>query len=101
MLSKRPNAEQRTNSTLVAALVWVVAWAWTILAAGGGVWLLWTRGPWRLSNGWFALFSGLSACPAIPWFLRKYAGVTISGYVQIAAAAFFFVAGRIALLLRW
>jgi hypothetical protein len=74
---------------------------WTIVAGGGGLWLLLTKGPWPLTNGWFALFSGLSACPAIPWLLGKYAGVTVSGYIQLAGAAFFFVAGRIALILGW
>jgi hypothetical protein len=29
--------------------------------------------------------------------LKKYAGVTVSAYVRLAAAALFFVAGRIAL----
>jgi hypothetical protein len=101
MLSKLANAERRTPSGLSAALVWIAAWAWTILAAGGGLRLLRAKGPWPLTNGWFALLSGLSACPAIPWFLKKYAGVTVSGYVRLAAAAFFFVAGRIALVLGW
>ena len=40
-----------------------VAWAWTIVAGGGGLGLIITRGPWPLTNGWFALFSGISACP--------------------------------------
>jgi len=62
-----------------------------------GLLLLWTKGPWPLTNGWFALLSGVLACPATGWFLKKYAGVTVSGYVRLAAAALFFVAGRIAL----
>jgi hypothetical protein len=99
MLSKLANGKQNTLSrtALAATLGWIAAWAWTIVAGGGGLWLLWTRGPWPLTNGWFALFSGVSACPAISWFSKKYAGVTVSGYVRLAAAAFFFVAGRIAL----
>ena len=80
-----------------AVIGWIAAWAWTIVAGGGGLWLLWTKGPWPLTNGWFALLSGVSACPATDWFLKKYARVTVSGYVRLAAAAFFFVAGRIAL----
>jgi hypothetical protein len=88
-----------TNSrtTLAAALGWAAAWVWTIMACGGGLWLLWTKGPWPLANGWFALFSGISACPATAWVIKKFAGVTVSGYVRLAAAVFFFVAGRIAL----
>jgi hypothetical protein len=87
-----------SRTTFGAAVGWIAAWVWTIIAGGGGLCLLLTKGPWPLTNGWFALFSGVSACPATGWFLRKYAGVTVSGYVQLAAAAFFFVAGRIALV---
>ncbi len=86
-----------TRATWVATLGFIAAWAWTIVAGGGGLWLLWTRGPWPLTNGWFALFSGLAACPATAGVLKKYAGIQLSGYVRLAVAAFFFVAGRIAL----
>ena len=99
MLSK-PVDEKTTGATWVAALGFIAAWAWAIVAGGGGLLLLWTRGPWPLTNGWFALFSGLSACPATGWLLKKYAGVQVSGYVRLAAAAFFFVAGRIALAIQ-
>jgi hypothetical protein len=61
------------------------------------LWLLWTEGPWPLTNGWFALLSGVSVCPATAWCLKKYAGVAVSGRARIAAAAFFIVAGKIAL----
>ena len=27
---------------------------WAAIAGGGGLRLLWTKGPWRLTNGWFA-----------------------------------------------
>jgi hypothetical protein len=99
MLSKLASVTQGTSgqASVGAAIAWVVAWLWAIVAGGGGLWLLWTRGPWPLTNGWFALFSGVSACPATSWIFRKYAGVTISGPVRFAAATFFFVAGRIAL----
>jgi hypothetical protein len=99
MLSQPANAKGKTirRTTLGATLGWIAAWIWTIAAAGGGIWLLWTKGPWPLTNGWFALLSGIAACPATAWFLEKCAGVTISGYLRMAAAAFFFVAGKIAL----
>src|ERR1700722_16703736 len=99
MLSTVPDITQKTvhRTTFVGTLGWIVAWAWTIVAGGGGVWLLWTKGPWPLTNGWFALLSGISACPATGWLLKKYAGVPVPGYVQFAAAAFFFVAGKVAL----
>ena len=80
-----------------ARLGWIAAWAWTILAGGGGLWLLWTKGPLPLTNGWFALLSGLAACPLTAWLLRKYAGVPVSGRIRIAAAVLLFIAGKIAL----
>jgi len=99
MLSKLANTKQKTigPTTFAAALGWIVAWTWTMAAAGGGLWLLWTKGPWPLTNGWYALLSGISACPATAWLLKKYSGVAVSGHVRLAAAAFFFVAGKIAL----
>jgi len=98
MLPKLANIKQKTISrtTFGSALGWIAVWAWTIVAAGGGLWLLWTKGRWPLTNGWFALLSGVAACPVTGWFVKKCAGVTVSGYVR-TAAALFFVAGRIAL----
>jgi hypothetical protein len=78
----------------------VVAWAWTILAGGGGLWLLVTKGPLPLTHGWFALFSGIAACPLTASLLRRYAGLAVSGPVRFAAAALFFVAGHVALELE-
>ncbi len=88
---------KNSNKTIGETVDWVAAWAWAIVAGGGGLWLLWTKGPWPLTNGWFALLSGISACPLTAWVLKKYAGVAVSGKVRLAAAVFFFVAGRIAL----
>ena len=51
----------------------------------------------RLTNGWFALISGLAACPLTAWLAKKYAGVTLPGRVRLAAAVLIFIAGRIAL----
>jgi len=86
-----------TATKIEAYIFGIAAWAWTTLAAGGGLWLLWTKGPLPLTNGWFALFSGLAACPLTAWLLRKYAGITLSGRFRVAAAALFFIAGKIAL----
>jgi hypothetical protein len=99
--SKKAESAQNTarQTTWIRTLGWLAAWAWTIVAAGGGGWLLWTKGPWPLTNGWFALLSGISACPATAWLLEKGSGVTVSGHVRLAAAIFFFVTGRIALAL--
>lgn len=78
----------------------IAAWGWTLFAGGGGVGLLILRGPWKLTHGWFALFSGLSVCPLTAWLSQRYLGVTLSGRVRIAAAILFILAGRIALRLR-
>ena len=59
--------------------------------------LLIREGPWPLTNGWFALCSGLSACPLTAWLLKRYAQFEPSGYLRLGAAVFFFIAGRIAL----
>jgi hypothetical protein len=83
--------------TAAAMLGSIAAWVWAVVAGGGGLWLLLTKGPWPLTNGWFAMMSGIAACPATAWVLKKYAGVAVSGYVRLGTAVFFFVAGRIAL----
>src|SRR6266571_8334003 len=74
-----------------------VAWAWTIVAGGGGLGLIITRGPLPLTNGWFALFSGISACPLTAWLLKKYAGITIPGWARFAVAVLIIVIGRLVL----
>jgi hypothetical protein len=80
--------------------LWLTAaWGWTVLAGGGGLVLLITRGPLPLTNGWFALLSGIAACPLTASLLRKHAQVRLSGRAQFAAAAFLFLAGRVALAL--
>ncbi len=87
----------RTSRTVAVVLGWIVAWTWAIVAGGGGAALLWMKGPWPPTNGWFALLSGIAACPLTASLLKKYMGVTVSVRVRIAAAVLFIVAGRIAL----
>ena len=41
---------------------------------------------------------GIAVCPLTAWVFKRSVGITVSGYVRFAAAALFFVAGRIALL---
>jgi hypothetical protein len=84
----------------VPRIAFVAGWIWAIVAGGGGLLLLIRLGPWPLTNGWFALFSGISACPATAWLFKRYLRVELSGRAQLIAAAAFFVAGRIALLLE-
>jgi len=82
-------------------VVWAVAaWLWSIVAGGGGLLLLIEKGPLPITNGWFALMSGLCACPLTAVVLRRLAGVSPSGLIRLYAAAAFFIAGRIALLIR-
>jgi len=80
-------------------LAWGLGWAWTFIAGGGGLWLLLTRGPWPPTNGWFAAFSGVAACPLITRSLRKYRSSAAIGWAQFGTAALFFAAGHAALLI--
>jgi len=99
-MSADPTTRQKTTNfgKLGAALGWIAVWAWTIVAGGGGLLLLLEKGPLPLTNGWFALLSGISACPLTASLFKKLAGITISVRVRISAAALFFIAGRIALI---
>ena len=80
-------------------LTWVVGWAWALLAGLGGLVLLIHRGPLPITNGWFAMFSGLAACPLTATLLRKYAQVAVPGYIQLAVALLIMVAGRMAVVI--
>jgi hypothetical protein len=91
---ERVSTEQRGN--WIARLGSIAAWAWTLLAAGGGAMLLIERGPWPLTNGWFALFSGIAACPLTAWFAKRSLGIALSGRVRFAAAALIWLAGQVA-----
>jgi hypothetical protein len=66
-------------------------------AGGGGLWLVATKGPLPLTNGWFALLSGIAACPLTAWLLKTRAGIDLSGKVRFAIAFGFWLLGRIAL----
>lgn len=100
LIEKVGETTQRTwGQELGRTLGWLVAWAWTIIAGGGGLGLLITRGPLPLTNGWFAPFSGISACPFSAWLLKKYAGITLSGLARFGIALLFVVIGRLVLKL--
>jgi hypothetical protein len=75
------------------------AWFWTLLAGVGGGLLLLRLGPWPLTNGWFAMFSGLLACPLLPRVLQKAFRVRLRWGALIAASAAIMVAGRITVVL--
>jgi hypothetical protein len=89
------NSSLRTAGLLVA---WIVGWAWALLAGLGGLILLIHEGPLPITNGWFAMFSGIAGCPLTGWLLKRYAGVRVSMGVQLAVAFLIFLAGRVAVV---
>ncbi len=85
--------------TIGLVIVRFAAWGWFLLAGVGGLVLLIHEGPLPITNGWFAMLSGIAACPATAWLLKKYAGFNVSIAVQFGIALLFFVAGRVAVVL--
>jgi len=75
----------------------IAAWVWTIVAGIGGLGLIITLGPWPPTNGWFALFSGLSTCPLTAWLLKRYADFRFSGWARFVVALAIIVVGRLTL----
>ena len=82
--------------TIVAA--WIGGWAWFFVAGIGGLALLIHQGPLPITNGWFAMFSGIAACPLLAWLLKRYSGVGVSAHVQFLAALLILIAGRISVV---
>jgi hypothetical protein len=78
---------------------WGLAWAWTLVAGAGGLSLLVAKGPWPLTNGWFALASGIAACPLSARLVAMLAGRPPSGLMRFSVAAGFYLAGHAALAL--
>ena len=85
---------------LVRWLGLIAAWAWAIIGGIGGFGLIITLGPWPPTNGWFALFSALSACPLTAWLLNKFAGIQFPGWARLSVAVLFIVAGRLTLVIE-
>lgn len=83
----------------LAVMGWLVAWGWALIAGVGGLLLLVHQGPLPITNGWFAMFSGIAACPLTARLLKRYARVVVPGYVQFAVALLIFIAGRVAVVL--
>ena len=76
-----------------------VAWVWGVLLSIGGLALLIDEGPWPLTNGWFALCSGIAACPLTGSLLKRYADIKVPLSAQLAVALLISIAGRIAVVL--
>lgn len=77
----------------------VLSWTWAIVAGIGGFVLLVHEGPLPITNGWFAMFSGIAACPLAARFLHRYARLAVPLYLQFGVAMLIFVAGRVAVVL--
>ena len=78
----------------------LVAWGWALLTIIGGLGLIRTLGPWPSTNGWFALFSGLSACPLTAWLLKDRPTFSFPGWARLVAAVLIIMAGRLTLVLE-
>jgi hypothetical protein len=89
--------EESPVRKLTLVFAWLTAWAWTVAAVIGGLRLIITHGPLPLTNGWFELFSGISACPLTAWFVKRNAGVTLSGWTRFVIAFLIIVLGRLVL----
>ncbi|HEX3534616.1 MAG TPA: hypothetical protein VHT23_10380 [Gemmatimonadaceae bacterium] len=83
----------------LSVIAWLVAWTWALIAGVGGFALLIHEGPLPITNGWFAMFSGIAACPLTATLLKRYARVVVPAYVQLAVALLIFIAGRVAVVL--
>jgi len=83
----------------LAVIGWLAAWGWALIAGVGGFLLLVHQGPLPITNGWFAMFSGIAACPLTGRLLKRYPRVVVPGYVQFAVALLIFIAGRVAVVL--
>ncbi|HEY4128114.1 MAG TPA: hypothetical protein VGN70_08735 [Gammaproteobacteria bacterium] len=75
-----------------------VAWIWGLVLSVGGLALLIHEGPWPITNGWFAIFSGLVACPFSAWLLKRYAGIKVPLSIQLVVALLISIAGRTAVV---
>src|SRR5262245_60017263 len=95
-----PQETQEQSSSKKAKWLTVIgtiaAWIWTIVCGGGGAMLLIEKGPWPLTNGWFALFSGIAACPLTAVLSKRIFGIKLSGWTQFAVAFIIWLSGQIA-----
>jgi hypothetical protein len=82
----------------LSVIAWLVAWGWAVIAGVGGFLLLVHQGPLPITNGWFAMFSGIAACPLTARLLKRYARLVVPDYVQFAVALLIFIAGRVAVV---
>ena len=82
----------------LSVIAWLVGWGWALIAGVGGVLLLVHEGPWPITNGWFAMCSGIAACPLTATLLNRHAQIDVPAYLQFAIALLIFLAGRVAVV---
>lgn len=82
----------------LSVIGWLVAWAWALIAGVGGFLLLVHQGLLPITNGWFAMFSGIAACPLTARLLKRCGFIAIPVHIQFAVALLIFVAGRVAVV---
>ena len=99
-MSASATGQQHLIQQLPQILGWVVAWGWALVTIIGGLGLIITLGPCPPTNGWFALFSGLAACPMTAWGLRRYYGVNFPGWARFIIAFAIILLGRLALTIE-
>jgi len=89
------NRHVRTIGSTLAA---IAAWTWALVVGVGGLALLMHQGPLPITNGWFAMFSGVAACPLTENLLKRHAGIRVGRAMQLAVALLIFIAGRVAVV---
>jgi hypothetical protein len=99
-MSASATGQRQPIQQLLQVLGWLVAWGWALLTIIGGTGLIITLGPWPPTNGWFALFSGLAACPMTAWGLRRYCGINFPSWARFVIAFAMILLGRLALTIE-
>jgi hypothetical protein len=95
-----PCASKRPWRRALLVIAVVAAWCWTLVAGVGGLLLLIYLGPLPLTNGWFAMFSGIAACPALPRLIEKVARRRVRWGACVVVAALIMAAGRVAVVIE-
>lgn len=84
---------------IATVAAYMVGWGWALLAGVGGLVLLIHEGPWPITNGWFAMLSGIAACPLSSRLLERYTKLKVPIFVQLGIALLIMIAGRVAVVL--
>ncbi|MGN6517285.1 MAG: hypothetical protein ACTHLR_15750 [Rhizomicrobium sp.] len=91
------------NITLMQVIRFIgeaLAWAWAVVAGGGGFGLILTEGALPLTHGWYAMFSGFAWCPATAWLLKRYAKIEVPFLTRFLVALLIILLGRLALIVK-